>query len=60
MNTRTVSANYLRTVYCAAEMVMSCKVTRPITAGAYNQFTVSISAWRVLVWQRETTFNPVS
>ena len=36
-------------------MVMSRKVTRPITASAYNQFTVSISAWRVFVWQRETT-----
>ena len=39
----------------AKEMVMSCKVTRPITAGVYNQFTVLISAWRVLVWQRETS-----
>ena len=40
-----------------AEMVMSRKVTKPITAGAYNQFTVSISAWHVFVWQRETRFG---
>ena len=30
------------------------KVTRPITAGTYNQFTVLISGWRLLVWQRKT------
>ena len=55
-NTATALA-IVRTRCIPAEMVMSRKVTRPITASAYNQFTVSISAWRVFVWQRETTIT---
>ena len=36
-NTRAVYTNCLRTICCATELVMGRIVTRPITAGAYNQ-----------------------
>ena len=36
-NTGAVYANCLRTICCTTELVMGRNVTRPITAGTYNQ-----------------------
>ena len=36
-DTGTIYTNCMRTICCATELVMGRNVTRPITAGAYNQ-----------------------